>query len=162
MQIISDLHLHSKFSRATSKQLDIDNLEKWARVKGVDLLGTGDFTHPQWIEELKEQLEEKDDCLWYKDEKGEFPFLLSTELSFVYSKNEKGRRVHLVILAPSFEVVDKINSYIDTKGFRRDYDGRPIFGMDIEVFVDAVKIQRGTVNPTYLFMDDTRLFYEKK
>ena len=60
MKIISDLHLHSKYSRATSKQLDIDNLEIWAKVKGLNLLGTGDFTHPEWIKELKSKLKDMD------------------------------------------------------------------------------------------------------
>lgn len=137
-EIIADLHIHSKYSRATSKDLDIPNLVKWARVKGVNLLGTGDFTHPKWLEELKQQLVEKDKLLWYEDSKGKFPFILSSELSFVFSKNGKGRRVHLILLAPSFEVVDKVNSFIDSKGFRRDYDGRPIFGIDIEEFVKSM------------------------
>jgi len=136
-EIIADLHIHSKYSRATSKSLDIPNLVKWARVKGVNLLGSGDFCHHGWLKELKGVLKEGDGkgIYWFEDDNGKFPFILTTELSFVYTKNEKGRRVHLLVLAPSFEVVDKINAWIDGKGFRRDYDGRPIFGIDIEEFV---------------------------
>jgi len=132
-EFIADFHIHSKYSRATSKALDIKNLVKWARIKGVDVLGTGDFTHPDWLKELKENLKEEEGALWYEDEKGKFPFILSTELSFIYTEG-RGRKVHLVLLAPSFEVVDKINSYLDTKG-RRDYDGRPIFGINCKDFV---------------------------
>lgn len=132
-EIIGDLHIHSRFSRACSSQLNILNLVKWARVKGLGLLGTGDFTHPQWLIEL-EELREENGILWYEDEEGKFPFILSSEISLIYSQDEKGRRVHLVYLAPSLEVVDKINEYLDTKG-RRDYDGRPIFGITCRDFV---------------------------
>jgi len=129
--IFADLHIHSRFSRATSKDITLENLEKWARVKGIDILGTGDFSHPEWLKELKKNLTEKNGILYSKSG---FKFILSGELSFVFSQGGKGRRVHLVILAPSFEVVDKINSYLDTKG-RRDYDGRPIFNISCEDFV---------------------------
>jgi uncharacterized protein (TIGR00375 family) len=127
--IIADLHIHSRFSRATSKDLTLPNLEKWARIKGIDILGTGDFTHPTWLKELKENLDEKDGILYTNSG---FKFILSGEISLVYTQG-KGRRVHLVLLAPSFEVVDKINSYLDTKG-RRDYDGRPIFKIPCDEF----------------------------
>jgi len=124
MKIISDLHLHSKHSRATSKQLDIDNLEKWARVKGLNLLGTGDFTHPEWIKELKSKLTDDGNGI-FKTKTG-MPFILQTEVSLVYTDMGKGRRVHNVILAPNFDVVDQITEYFLSKG-RIDYDGRPIF-----------------------------------
>ncbi len=128
-----DLHIHSKYSRACSKDLDIPNLVKWARIKGLNMLGTGDFTHLKWLEEIK-KLREEDGIYYYKEDDGkEFPFILSSEISLIYSKNEKGRRVHLVYLAPSLEVVEKINSWLDTKG-RRDYDGRPIFGISCRDF----------------------------
>lgn len=133
--IFADLHIHSRFSRATSKDLTLENLEKWSRIKGIDLLGTGDFSHPKWLQELKENLTEKKGILYSKSG---FKFILTGELSFVFSQGGKGRRVHLVILAPSFEVVDKINSYLDTKG-RRDYDGRPIFNISCEQFVIDMK-----------------------
>ena len=124
MQIISDLHLHSKYSRATSKDLDIKNLEKWARIKGLNLLGTGDFTHPKWIEELKENLKEDNSGI-LKTKTG-MNFILQTEVSLVYSDGGKGRRVHNIILAPNFDVVKQITEYFLKKG-RVDYDGRPIF-----------------------------------
>ncbi len=132
--IFADLHIHSKYSRACSKELDIPNLVKWAHIKGLGLLGTGDFTHPIWLEGIKKTLKEEEGIYYYSDELGKFPFILSSEISLIYSKNGKGRRVHLVYLAPSIEVVEKINSWLDTKG-RRDYDGRPIFGISCREFV---------------------------
>jgi uncharacterized protein (TIGR00375 family) len=128
-EIIADLHIHSRFSRACSNKINVPNLVKWARVKGVGLLGTGDFTHPEWLSELKE-LREENGLLYYED----FPFILSSEVSLIYTQDGKGRRVHLVYLSPSLEVVDKINQWLDTKG-RRDYDGRPIFGISCRDFV---------------------------
>ena len=128
-RVFADLHIHSRFSRACSKDITVENLEKWARVKGIGLLGTGDFTHPLWLKELKEKLTEKEGILY--SESG-FKFLLTGEISLIYTQG-KGRRVHLVVLVPSFKIADKINSYLDTKG-RRDYDGRPIFKISCEQF----------------------------
>lgn len=132
-EIIADLHIHSRFSRATSKSIDIPNLVKYAKIKGLNLLGTGDFTHPEWLSEIK-QLYEKDGLYYYDD----FPFILSSEISLMYTQDGKGRRVHLVLLAPSLEVVDKINKWLDTKG-RRDYDGRPIFGFSCTGLVEEME-----------------------
>lgn len=125
MRITADFHIHSRFSRATSKYLTIENLEKWARIKGLDVLGTGDFTHPEWFKELKENLHEEEGIL--KTKTG-FHFIPQTEVSLIYSQDGKGRRVHLIILAPDFEVVRQINDYLIKKG-RLDYDGRPIFNI---------------------------------
>jgi len=135
--LIADLHIHSRFSRATSKSLDIPNLVKWARVKGVGLLGTGDFTHPEWLQEIGE-LEEDRGIYYYKDEVGKFPFILTSEISLIYTQEGSGRMVHLVMLAPNLEAVNKINAWLDTKG-RRDYDGRPIFKISCRDF--AAKMQ---------------------
>jgi uncharacterized protein (TIGR00375 family) len=136
-QIFVDLHIHSRFSRACSKDLNIPNLVKWARIKGIKVLGTGDFTHEEWLEELKGLREERG-IYWYKDDKGEFPFILSSEISLVYTDKNKGRRVHLIYLAPSISVVEKINSWLDGIG-RRDYDGRPIFKISCRDFVAKMK-----------------------
>jgi uncharacterized protein (TIGR00375 family) len=133
--MIADLHIHSRFSRACSKNITIPELVKWAKIKGIHLLGTGDFTHPVWLSEIKELLVEKGGFYYYVD----FPFILSGEVSLMYTQG-KGRRVHLVILAPNLEVVEKINSYLDSKG-KRDYDGRPIFNISSDQFVrDMMKI----------------------
>lgn len=131
-RVFGDLHIHSKYSRATSSNLSFENLVKWARIKGINLLGTGDFTHPKWLEEIKKLRGERG--ISYFDS---FPFILSGEISLIYTQG-RGRRVHLVLLAPSVEIVDKINAYLDTKG-RRDYDGRPIFKISCEEFVREMR-----------------------
>jgi uncharacterized protein (TIGR00375 family) len=130
----ADLHIHSRFSRACSKDLTIPNLVKWAKIKGINLLGTGDFTHPVWIQELKDTLEEREGFYYYKD----FPFVITGEVSLIYTDKGKGRRVHLVILVPSIEVAEKINSYFDSFG-RRDYDGRPIFKIPCKKLVKDLR-----------------------
>ena len=134
--IFADLHIHSRFSRACSKNIDFENLVKWAKIKGLDLLGTGDFTHPVWFNEIKEKLIDNGKGMYtYQG----FPFIITGEVSLIYTQ-EKGRRIHLVLLVPNIEVAEKINSYFDTKG-RRDYDGRPIFNISGEQFVkDMMKI----------------------
>ena len=136
MKIISDLHLHSKYSRATSKDLDVKSLEKWARVKGLNLLGTGDFTHPEWIKELKTNLTEDDSGILKSS--GGMDFVLQTEVSMIYSDMGRGRRVHNLILAPNFEVVDQITEYFLSKG-RIDYDGRPIFKISCPDLVESMR-----------------------
>ncbi len=133
--MISDLHIHSRFSRACSKAITFENLVKWARIKGLHLLGTGDFTHPIWFKEIKEKLIEKKGLYYYDD----FPFIITGEISLIYTQ-ERGRKVHLVVLVPSVEIAEKIHSYLDKKG-RRDYDGRPIFKISCEQFVkDMIEI----------------------
>lgn len=134
--IFADLHIHSRFSRACSKDITIDNLVKWAKIKGINLLGTGDFTHSTWLEEIKEKLSDNGKGFYLHKETG-FPFILTGEISLIYTQ-EKGRRIHLVLLAPSLEIVDKINSYLDTKG-RRDYDGRPIFKIPADEFTREMR-----------------------
>lgn len=140
MEIVSDFHLHSRFSRATSKDITLINLVKYAKIKGINLLGTGDFTHPLWIKELKENL--KDDGTGILRTEDGFPFILQTEISSMYKQDDKGRRVHNVILAPSFDVVDQITSELGKRG-RLDYDGRPIFGIScIELAEIMMEISR--------------------
>lgn len=135
--LFADLHIHSRFSRACSSQINIPNLVKWGRVKGLGLLGTGDFQHPEWFKEL-DVLEEKNGILWYKDKEGKFPFIWQSEISLMYSQGGKGRRIHLVVLAPKKEVVKQIIDYLGKKG-RLDYDGRPIFKISCRDFVEEMK-----------------------
>lgn len=130
---IADLHIHSHYSRATSKDMTIEGLAKNARTKGIDILGTGDFTHPKWLAELKKKLA-FDDGIYNFDK---IKFIPSGEISLIYKQDGKSRRVHHVILAPSFEIVDQINEWLDKKG-RRDYDGRPIFGFSSIEFADEM------------------------
>jgi len=136
MRVISDFHIHGRFSRATSKQLDIPNLEKWARIKGLNLLGTGDFTHPVWLKEIKSCLTDDGSGI-LKTESG-FGFILQTELSSIYTQDGKGRRIHNIVLAPSIEVVEQINTELLKHG-RLDYDGRPIFGIPCPDLVEMLK-----------------------
>ncbi|MBI4149740.1 DNA helicase UvrD [Candidatus Woesearchaeota archaeon] len=133
--IIADLHVHSKYARATSKSLDLENLEKYARIKGLHLLGTGDFTHPAWIRELKSKLTEQDGIC---STASGFPFLLQTEISLIYSDGGKGRRIHNIVLAPGFAVVEQITEYLLKHG-RVDYDGRPIFNIPCPEFTAELK-----------------------
>ncbi len=121
---IADLHIHGRFSRGTSKNLTIKSLEKYARIKGTELMGTGDFTHPKWIKEIKKDLTERGDGIL--ETKTGYPFMLTTELSLVYTDDGKGRRVHNIILAPDLGTVEQITEWLKSKG-RIDYDGRPIF-----------------------------------
>lgn len=136
MRVIADLHIHSKYSRATSTRLDIENLEKYARIKGLDLMGTGDFTHPKWLSELKKGLRE--DGTGILKTENNFPFLLSGEISLIYTQGGKGRKVHNILLAPSFEIVEQVNEALLKRG-RTDYDGRPIFGMSCIDFAEMIK-----------------------
>ena len=134
MRFIADFHIHSKYSRATSRDMDLDSLDKWAKIKGIKVLGTGDFTHPEWFKNLKTKLEPAEKGLfWLKDGNGkkdsETRFILTAEISCVYSKNGRVRKVHIIVFAPSFEAADKINAHLGWIGNLKS-DGRPILGLD--------------------------------
>jgi len=133
--IIADLHIHSRHSRACSKSINIDNLEKYAKIKGLNVLGTGDFTHPKWIQEIKEKLKEDENGILRS--KTGFPFIWQTEISLMYSQGGR-RSVHYVVLSPNKESSDKITETLGKRG-RLDYDGRPIFGINSVEFVDMLK-----------------------
>lgn len=155
---IVDLHIHSRYSRACSKDISLDSLEKWARIKGIDVLGTGDFTHQLWLDEIKKKLVEKEGI--FSSASG-FKFILTGEISLMYTQG-RGRRVHLVLLAPSIEAVEKINAWLDTKG-RRDYDGRPIFKISCEDFVAKMNSidSRIEVIPAHCLLPDAFIHLEK-
>jgi len=126
MEFVADFHIHSKYSRATSKDMDIEHIAEWAKYKGITLMGTGDFTYHLWLEELKHRLEDTGAGLFkYKD----VYFMLTAEISSIYSKGGKGYRIHNVICAPSFKTVDKINDTLSRYG-NLSSDGRPILGLD--------------------------------
>ncbi len=137
---IADLHIHSKYSRATSKDCVPEMLELWARRKGLDLIGTGDFTHPAWREELSQKLEPAEEGLYrlknelqIKEKIGgreiEPRFILSGEISSIYKKNGKVRKVHNVILLPSLEAAEELALKLEAIGNLHS-DGRPILGLD--------------------------------
>ncbi|MFA5207643.1 MAG: endonuclease Q family protein [Candidatus Paceibacterota bacterium] len=136
MKFIADFHIHSKYSRATSGQTDLENISKWAEIKGVKVIATGDFTHPQWIKNIKEELKPAEPGLFqYKN--SETRFLLTTEISCIYSKKGKTRKIHIIVLSPSIEVCEKINEELSKIGNLKS-DGRPILGLDAKELVKTV------------------------
>ncbi len=140
MNIISDLHLHGRYAQACSKNTTIELLSKYAKIKGIDLLGTGDAQHPKWNLELKKELTNNGEGIFIS--KQGTNFVLTTEISFAYSQGGKGRRIHLVVWLPDFEILTQFSEFLLSKG-RIDYDGRPIFGMSCIEFVDeCMKISR--------------------
>ncbi len=140
METIIDLHIHSRYSRACSKDLTPANLAVWSARKGIDVLGTGDFTHPAWIKELKENLAEDQPGLFkLKNKEHAARFLLTTEVSCIYKRGGKTRRVHNCLLAPSFEAVDKIIAALLARKCNLRSDGRPIIGIDSEELLKIIK-----------------------
>lgn len=126
MEFIADFHIHSKYSRATSKDMDVAHLARWAKLKGITLMGSGDFTHHLWLEELKHNLEDAGNGLYVHD--GVY-FVLTAEISSIYSKKGRTYRIHTIVIAPSFAAVDKINETLSRYGNLAS-DGRPILGLD--------------------------------
>ncbi|MCX5687848.1 MAG: endonuclease Q family protein [Candidatus Omnitrophica bacterium] len=134
MKFAADLHIHSKYSRATSPNMNIKTLSEFAKLKGVFLLGTGDFTHYQWLKELKNILKDSGNGLF---EYNGVNFMLTGEISSIYSKNGKVRKIHSVIFAPSFDIADKINTALSGYG-NIAYDGRPIIGIDVKLLAEVL------------------------
>ncbi len=138
MEVIADLHLHSKYSRAVSPKMVIPEMAHWAEIKGIDLVGTTDFTHPLWIRELRANLEETGDGVYQlKGSKGKVKFLLTTEVSSIYRQDGRLRRIHLLLFAPDFEAVEKINEALGRRGNLMS-DGRPIFGLTAREMTELV------------------------
>src|SRR3990167_9300890 len=138
MHLVIDFHIHSKYSRATSKALDLRALDEAARIKGVDILGTGDFTHPLWFAELEKNLEEAEPGLYkVKKSKTNTRFILTCEISSIYSKGNKVRKVHTLLFAPSLKVVSEINKKLNKVGNLKS-DGRPILGLDVKELAKIV------------------------
>ena len=141
MRLVTDLHVHSKYSRATSKNLSPEGLIQAAKMKGIDVIGTGDFTHPKYLRELKEKLIPSDlegffvlkDCALEQ-----FPmFMLTQEISCIYTRNGRGRRNHILITAPDFKAVDRLAERLGKVGNLAS-DGRPILGMSSEELAKIV------------------------
>ena len=138
MKFIGDFHIHSKYSRATSPSMDLDSLDNWAKIKGIKVLGSGDFTHPKWFESIKEKLEPAEAGL-LKLHNSDSPtrFILTSEISCIYSKGGKVRKVHIVVFAPSISAVEKINDKLNQIGNLKA-DGRPILGLDAKELAKIV------------------------
>lgn len=130
MELIADLHLHSKYSRAVSKQMVIPEMARWAKKKGIDLVGTSDWTHPLWLRELRNDLIEVSEGVYAAKEDPKGPrFLLVTEIASIYSQGGKGHRIHNLVLAPNFEMVEEINKQLRGHGVKLLSDGRPMTGL---------------------------------
>ena len=154
MQYIADVHLHSRFARATSKTLNPESLYRWSLIKGLTVVGTGDFTHPVWFEELRDQLEPAEEGLYQLRSdlrrgidaelpqacRGQMRFVLSVEISLIYKKNDKTRKIHHVVTMPSFDAVARLNARLGAIGNLKS-DGRPILGLDsrdlVEICLEA-------------------------
>lgn len=137
---IGDFHIHSRYSRATSRELNPSQLDLWARKKGIDILGTGDFTHPAWRKELSEALVPVEPGLYILKEElritegapssSRIPrFVISGEISSIYKKNERTRKVHSLILLPGLKEAEELSRRLEAIGNIHS-DGRPILGLD--------------------------------
>ena len=135
---IADLHIHSKYSRATSKDMEVLSLYKWAKVKGIKVLGTGDFTHPYYLNDLKTHLEPAANGLFKLRGEGEdVYFMLTTEVNNIFSAKGKERKIHTLIFAPSFKVVEKINARL-SQYTDLSIDGRPTLPFSAKELVKIV------------------------
>ncbi len=149
MKFFADLHIHSHYSRATSKDLDFEHLNQWAQLKGLQVVGTGDISHPGWLQEMREKLEPAEEGLFRLKEsyaraipvpeacRGPVRFLLAGEISSIYKKYDKVRKVHNVIFAPSLAAVEKIQAALEKIGNIRS-DGRPILGLDSRDLLETI------------------------
>ena len=151
MRFYADLHIHSKYSRATSKDCDLEHLSFWGRKKGITVIGTGDFTHPAWFSEIKEKLVPAEPGLFRlrndieKEVTEKLPgschgttrFMLSVEISTIYKKGEKTRKIHHLIYAPTIKQAEFINQKLDRIGNIKS-DGRPILGLDSRHLLEIV------------------------
>ena len=148
MRFIADLHIHSKYSRATSRDMSPEGIWKWAQLKGIIVIGTGDFTHPAWFKELNEKLEPVGNGLFrlkmdLQTEdvpdtcRAEVYFLLSAEISCIYSKNGRTRKIHSIVFAPDFKDAARISIALSKIG-NLSADGRPILGLDAKELLKIV------------------------
>ena len=139
MKIVADFHIHSKYSRAVSRDMNLETLDIWAKKKGIQVMGTGDFTHPQWFNEIKTKLEPAEPGLFRLKSEPDSPtrFILTVEISSIYSKNGKTRRVHNLIFSPTIETAEKINTTLSLIGNLKS-DGRPILGLDSKKLLQIV------------------------
>ncbi len=165
MRYIADLHLHSYFSRATSKKSDLAGLFSWSQVKGIQVVGTGDFTHPGWFASLKEHLVPAEPGFFRLKEEGGPPalpdvtpepvpvrFVLTAEVSSIYKKHHKVRKVHNILFAPDFESVERINAKLAAIG-NIESDGRPILGLDCRDLLEILLEQapQGFLVPAHIW-----------
>ncbi len=139
MRYIVDWHIHSRYSRACSKQLELPVIDEWCERKGIDVVATGDWTHPEWFEHIKNTLEEKRQGIYQLKGGGKREFMLVQELSQIYKKGDKTRRVHNLVFSPSIETCEKVIAEFERRGFNLKADGRPILGIDSEDLYKLLK-----------------------
>ena len=140
MRVIADLHIHSRYSRATSQRMNITEIARFAKIKGLNLVGTGDFTHPKWLSEMQETLVSEQDTDLYKvagDANSPVRFMLTTEICTIFNFENKSKKVHHVILTPTFETAIQINESLKRYG-DLSADGRPILNMTAPQLIEAV------------------------
>ena len=140
MRVIADLHIHSRFSRATSERMNLEEIARYAKIKGLSLVGTGDFTHPRWIHEIQETLAKDVDTGLYRVAKtsdSPMRFMLTTEVCTIFDWQGQSKKVHHVILAPNMEVINQINGNLEEYGDLAS-DGRPILNMTATQLVEKV------------------------
>ncbi|MFN3527839.1 MAG: endonuclease Q family protein [Candidatus Altarchaeaceae archaeon] len=135
--IFADFHIHSKYSKATSKLMDLKNLNLAAQLKGINLIGTGDFSHPEFFSELKENLIEFNDGIYVLKNESKTKFILTTEFSLIFEKNKKIRKIHILLFAKNFEIAELIN-YEFSKIGNLKADGRPTFWINAVDFMDKI------------------------
>src|ERR671914_895005 len=127
MAYVADLHLHSPYAYATSKALTLENLAEWAKLKGIDLLACGDFTHPTWFQELRQKLKPDASGLYQFDG---VRFVLGTEISCVYNQEGRQRRIHILLFAPNLDSVARLNDSLYSHG-DLTVDGRPTLNLSV-------------------------------
>ena len=148
MRSIADFHIHSRYSRATSGDMIPEAIWKWAQLKGISIVGTGDYTHPKWFRELNDKLEPLGNGLFRLKKpycgngvpescKAEVSFMLTTEISCIYSKNKRTRKVHCIVLMPDFASAAKFSISLAKIG-NLNSDGRPILGLDAKELLKIV------------------------
>jgi uncharacterized protein (TIGR00375 family) len=180
MSYIADLHIHSRYSRATSKASTLHGLAAWAAIKGIDLVATGDFTHPGWFAHLAENLEPAEPGLFRLKEQPDFTelapilppgvqpdcshirFLLSAEISSIYKRGGKVRKVHNLLYAPNLDAARRINSKLAGIG-NLESDGRPILGLDSKILLEILLEQapEGFLVPAHIWTPWFSLFGSK-
>ena len=140
LRVIADFHIHSKYSRATSLNMSIHEIAQFSKIKGLNLVGTGDFTHPRWLGEIRDSLEEVDGsglCRTKANPKSSVSFILSAEVCTIFEFENKPRKIHHVILTPKLDLVEQLNDRLRSRG-DLEVDGRPTLKMTAAELVDEV------------------------
>ncbi|MBI5134763.1 DNA helicase UvrD [Candidatus Uhrbacteria bacterium] len=184
MRVIADLHIHSRFARACSKEMNLPNLDRWAKIKGVQILGTGDAFHPVWRKELREGLVPAEEGLFVVGDQSLEPrtpalagsrlgggcvpepqtktrFMLTTEVACIYKQGDKVRRIHYIIFAPSFESIDGMVQALEKRGCNLKSDGRPIIGVHSQELLKMVLAHGGVLIPAHAWTPWFAIFGSK-